>query len=345
MKILLKHRLAFLVLCCSLVFANGACAQTAQQPSEEVQQLVAPIALYPDSLVAQVLAASTNPTEIVEAWRWMQQHPGLQGQPLANAVDAQPWDPSVKALTQFPSVLDNMNENLSWTSALGDAYVNGPQDLLDAVQVLRQQAQAAGRLLSTSQETVSTQGQAIVIEPVDPQVVYVPAYDPWLVYGVPMAAYPGWVGVPGIFYDGTGLYFGAGIGVGLFAGVAWGWHDWGFDWHDRRALYHQAPYISHGRTFVHRHDFDRGGPHFDHGPAFHDGGPDRVPAFHPQAGTQPHLGLHSGAFSGFDHGGVVRGYSDRGRSSLGGGSHAGGPPGGGFHGGGGGGSHGGGRHG
>jgi len=360
MRILLKHGLAFVALCWSLVFATGAWAQTAPQPSAEEQQLVAPIALYPDSLVAQILAASTNPTEIVAAERWMQQHPGLQGQQLADAVDPQPWDPSVKALTQFPSVLANMNTNLNWTSALGDAYLNAPQDVLDAVQVLRQQAQAAGRLLSTGQQTVSTQGQTIAIEPADPQVVYVPEYDPWLAYGVPMAAYPGWVGVPGVFYDGPGLYFGAGIG--LFAGVAWGWHDWGFDWHDRRTLYHHDPYISHSPTFTHHHDFDRGGPHsdhgaddFGHGPGFHDGGHGihdgghdihagdhgihdghvRAPDFSPHTGVHFGPAPHSGAFSGFDHGGVVRGYADRGRSSFGGGFHAGGPPGGGFHGGGG----------
>src|SRR5882724_9360258 len=124
MRNLLKHGLAFAALCCSLVFAASAFAQAAPQPSEQEQQLVAPIALYPDSLVAQILAASTNPTEVVEAWRWMQQHSGLQGPQLADAVDPQPWDPSVKALTQFPSVLDNMNRNLNWTSALGDAYLN-----------------------------------------------------------------------------------------------------------------------------------------------------------------------------------------------------------------------------
>jgi len=351
MRILLKHGLAFVALCCSLVFAPGAWAQTAPQPSAEEQQLVAPIALYPDSLVAQILAASTNPAEIVAAESWMQQHPGLQGQQLADAVDPQPWDPSVKALTQFPSVLANMNTNLNWTSALGDAYLNAPQDVLDAVQVLRQQAQAAGRLMSTSQQTVSTQGQTIVIEPVDPQLVYVPAYDPWLAYGAPLAAYPGWVGVPGIFYDGPDLYFGAGIGIGLFAGVAWGMHDWGLDWHHRRMIYNHEPYISHGHTFDHRHGFDRGVEHADHGidhsgdhggdhgvahvdhvPAFHDEGRERVPAFRPQAEPHFHTPPHTGAFSGFDHGGVVRGYADRGRSSFGGGVHAGGPPAGGFHG-------------
>ena len=125
---------------------------------------MAPIALYPDPLVAQILAASTYPSEIVEAWRWMRQS-GLKGAQLANAVDPQPWDPSVKALTQFPSVLDNMNKNLHWTSALGDAYVNQQEDVLNAVQVLRQRAQVAGNLQNTSQQTVTTQGQTIAIEP------------------------------------------------------------------------------------------------------------------------------------------------------------------------------------
>src|SRR2546423_2326586 len=109
---LLKRGLAFAVLSCSLVLTMGTHAQEAQEPSEQEQQLVAPIALYPDPLVAQILAASANPTEIVQASRWMRQHPGLHGQQLADAVDAQPWDPSVKALTQFHAVLENMNTNL-----------------------------------------------------------------------------------------------------------------------------------------------------------------------------------------------------------------------------------------
>jgi Protein of unknown function (DUF3300) len=357
------HSFAF-VLCCSLLFASAdqgafadqgdqstarAAAQAAQQTSEQVQQLVAPIALYPDPLVAQILAASTYPAQVVEAWRWMQQHSGLKGQQLADAIDPQPWDPSIKALTQFPSVLDNMNTNLSWTSALGDAYVNEQEDVLNAVQLLRERAKTAGSLQSTSQQTVTTDGQTIVVEPADPQVVYVPAYDPWLVYGDPLVAYPGWVGVPGAFYDGPDLYFGTGFGVGLFAGFGWGWNDWGFDWHHRRMIYNHAPYISHSRTFVNRH---AGGAHLDRTAAFHGGGPERTPAFHVQAaGAQFHPGAYSGAFSGFDHGGIVRGYASRGRSSFGGGFHAGGfraaaLQGGGFHGGGshGGGSHGGGSH-
>ena len=132
--------------------------QAAQQTPEQLQQLVSPIALYPDALVAQTLAASTYPAEIVEADRWMQEHSNLKGDDLAKEVDKQPWDPSVKALTEFPSVLANMDKNLSWTSSLGDAYVNQQQDVMNAVQVMRDRAEKAGNLKSTSQEKVSKQG-------------------------------------------------------------------------------------------------------------------------------------------------------------------------------------------
>src|SRR5262249_31364055 len=153
---------------------------------------VAPIALYPDELVAQILAAATYPAQVVQADRWMQQHTDLKGDALAQAVDSQPWDPSVKALMQFPPVLEMMDKNLSWTSSLGDAYVNGQQNVMDAVQVMRQRAQQAGNLKSTQQENVTTDGGTIAIEPADPEVVYVPEYDPWLVYGAPLPYYAGW---------------------------------------------------------------------------------------------------------------------------------------------------------
>src|SRR6266478_2502481 len=139
--------------------------QAAQQSSEQLQQLVAPIALYPDALVAQILSAATYPDQVVEAGRWIQQHKDLQGEQLAQEVDKQPWDPSVKALTQFPAVLANMNQNLAWTSELGDAYVNQQQDVSQAIQVMRQRAKQAGNLKTTAQQKVSNQGQTIVIQP------------------------------------------------------------------------------------------------------------------------------------------------------------------------------------
>src|ERR1700731_18775 len=131
------------------------------QSPEQLQQLVAPIALYPDSLVSQILAASTFPEQIVEADRWVQAHPDLKGDALGQAVDEQRWDPSVKALAAFPSVLGNMDKNLAWTSSLGDAWYNQQPDVVDAVQVMRRRAQEAGNLRTTPQESVTEQDSTI----------------------------------------------------------------------------------------------------------------------------------------------------------------------------------------
>ena len=377
------------LLCCSHASAapeppSAVGEAVLQQSPEQLEQLVAPIALYPDALVAQILAASTYPTEIVEADRWVQQHSELNGEQLAQAVDQQSWDPSVKAITQFPSVLANMDKNLSWASALGDAYVNQQQAVLDAVQTMRRRAQHAGNLKTTAQENVVTQGQTIVIQPADPEMVYVPAYDPWLVYGSPLVAYPGWFWYPGLYAAGPGISFGIGFGIGFYGGFGWGWHHWDADWRGHRVMFDHDRYVSHSRTFIGHDHFYRGGPGFHGGPEFHGrpdghggpgfhggpdghggpefhggpgfhggpdghggpgfhGGPDShggpgfhgggvaaAPAFHGSAAPQPQPGTRSGAFSGFDHGGVARGFSSRGQSSFGGGFH-----GGGFHGGGG----------
>ena len=297
--------------------------QAAQSP-DELNQLVAPIALYPDALVAQIVAAASFPTEVVEADRWIQQNSALKGEAMAKAVDSQPWDPSVKALTQFPAVLAMMDKNLSWTSALGEAYVNQPQNVLSAVQVMRQRAQQAGNLKSTPQDAVTTEGETIVIQPADPDIVYVPEYDPWDVYGDPIDFYPGWVEVPGAFV-GPGIVFGVGIGIGIFGGFGWGWHHWGADWHHHEVTHDHDPYRSRSPTFVnHNWAFGDHG-HFDHGPVGRD---------HPGGATG---GVHTNAFSGFNHGGVAGAYSARGRASFGGSFRGGG----GFHGGG---SHGGGGH-
>ena len=322
-------------------------AEAAPQPSEKLDQIVAPIALYPDALVAQILAASTYPTEVAEAAQWMQQHSGLKGEELAKAVDQQTWDPSVKALAQFPSVLADMDKNLSWTSALGDAYANQPQDVLNAVQVMRGRAQQAGNLKSTSQETVTSEGQTIVIQPANPAVVYVPEYDPWLVYGGPVEVYPGWVAVPEIFAAGPSLSFGLGIGIGIFSGFGWGWHHWGADWHGRSVVYNHESYRGHAAS-AHAGGFHGG--HADstraggfaggHAASTHAGGSDgghaasaHATGFH---GGTPHgsPGIHPSAFSGSNHGGVARAVSSHGGARFGGGSHGGGFHGGGSHGGG-----------
>jgi len=341
----------------------------AQQTPEQLQRLVAPIALYPDSLVAQILAASTFPEEVVEADRWVQQHPDLKGEALGQAVDQQPWDPSVKALAAFPSVLGNMDKNLSWTSTLGDAYYNQQQDVMDAMQVMRHKAEQAGSLKTTPQEVVRDDGPDVDIEPGDPNVVYVPAYDPWAVYGYPIAAWPGWYPYPGIWFGGPYLNFGVGFGIGWYGGFGWGWGHWGFDWHHRYPMYNHARYYSGSRTFYNRSNYYRGGGGR--------GGVNRGPGgVHPgaNAGNRPgnigarggvnnrpgaparpfngnrqaargyaaprgQSGVRSGAFSGYGHGGQAKSYSSRGSASVGGGAARGG---GAAHGGGG--SHGGGRH-
>jgi uncharacterized membrane protein YgcG len=240
---------------------NGApqAPQYTPQTPEQLQQLVAPIALYPDSLVAQVLAASTFPAQVVEADRWVQDHPDLKGDALAQAVDQQNWDPSVKALTAFPSVLANMDKNLSWTSSLGDAYYNQQQDVMDAVQVMRQKAQDSGNLKSTPQQTVVQQGPTIVIQPADPEVVYVPAYNPWVVYGYPVAPWPYWYPVPGIWFGGPYLSFGVGFGVGFYGGYGWGWHNWGTNWHNHVVVYNHNTYYSRSNTFYNRNNYYHNG--------------------------------------------------------------------------------------
>jgi hypothetical protein len=314
-----------------------------QQTPEQLQQLVAPIALYPDSLVAQILAAATFPDQVVEADRWVQANPDLKGDSLAQAVDQQPWDPSVKALAAFPSVLGNMDKNLSWTSSLGDAYYNQQQEVMDAVQVMRQRAQETGNLKSTPQQTVQTQGSTIEIQPASPDVVYVPAYDPWLVYGYPIAAWPGWYPYPGIWFGGPYLSFGAGFGIGFFGGFGWGWGHWGFDWHNHYAVYNHNRYYSRSNTFYNRGNYYRGGGQrgvernvqrgasgYRGGGVYNRPGGTTRPfngnsraarGFAPPRGQS---GVRSGAFSGYDHGGQARSYSSRGSASFGGGGARGG---------------------
>src|SRR5271157_4561199 len=160
--------------------------QGAPMTATELQGLVAPIALYPDALVAQILSASTFPDQVAVADNWLQQNKNLTGSALMQAVNGQSWDASVKALTQFPSVLDKMAQSLAWTSSLGEAYHNQAADVMTAVQTLRAQAKAAGNLKSGPQITVVQQApQTIVIQPTNPQVVYVPEYNPTVVYGTP----------------------------------------------------------------------------------------------------------------------------------------------------------------
>ena len=217
---------------------------------EEIEQLVAPIALYPDGLLAQVLMASTYPLEIVQADRWAKAHPGLQGTALEDALREQRWDPSVKSLVALPEVLAMMDDKLDWTQSLGDAFLAQQADVMGAVQRLRARALAEGRLYSTNQQTVveqktADQTRVIKIEPTNPEVIYVPIYDPFLVYGAwPYPAYPPYYYYPPGYVAAPFISFGFGLAVGH---VIWG----GCDWHHHHVHVDVKHYNDFNHTNIH----------------------------------------------------------------------------------------------
>ena len=230
-------RQAFLIFAITVMGTAESRAQ-ATFSMEQIDALTAPIALYPDTLLAQVMIASTYPSEVAQAGQWAQQNSSLKGAALDSALQQQPWDPSVKALVQTPSVLQNMNSKMDWTQQLGDAVLAQQQDVMDSVQRLRQRAQSAGNLMTTEQQTVVTQpapvaggAQTIVIEQANPQVMYVPSYEPQVVYGGwPYPSYPPTYWPPPVGYGYPGYAFGSGLMWG--AGFAIGAAAWGnaFDW-------------------------------------------------------------------------------------------------------------------
>jgi len=222
--------------------------EPAHQTAGQLQALVAPIALYPDSLVAQILTAATFPDQVAIANYWLQQNKNLTGNALMQAVDKQSWDPSVKALTQFPSVLDNLAKNLAWTSSLGEAYHDQQADVMTAIQTLRAQAKEKGNLKSSSQITVVQQSpQTIVIQPANPQIIYVPQYNPTIVYGTPYVV-PSYVAptyTAGDVVAAGIIGFGAGIAVGaMMSGgcCSWGYSSWNCGWHGTAVVYHGGGY-------------------------------------------------------------------------------------------------------
>jgi hypothetical protein len=198
---------------------------------EQLDTLVAPVALYPDALLSQVLVASTYPLEVVEAQQWLQRNGSLRGRQLTEAARQQNWDASVQAMVAFPDVLTMVNQDLQWTTALGDAFLAQQSDVMAAVQRMRARAQANGRLSTTPQQTVTTETQggqtAIDIAPADPQVIYVPEYDPAYVWGP-----PAWGYYPPLYYAGYGFGFYPGINMGLYFGGwgGWGYGGWGWGW-------------------------------------------------------------------------------------------------------------------
>lgn len=265
--------------------------------AEQLSQMVAPIALFPDKLVGQVLAGATYPEQIAAADQWLAQHPSLKGEALQNAENDQPWDVSVKSLTAFPTVLNQMAGNMQWTRALGDAYVNDPNDVMNAIQVLRQRAQQAGNLKTSPQLRVSTTvrapapppevirsetepvvysgpaviqppPQTIIIEPAQPDVVYVPHYNPAVVYGEPVPVYPGWTYRQPAYSSEALVTTGVlSFGVGVLVGAAvshhhdWGWNAWGVNWgaphpgynggwQRPAVVYNNSTYISKSVTVV-----------------------------------------------------------------------------------------------
>ena len=205
-----------------------AAAAGAQWTPAQLDQLTAPIALYPDPLLGSILAASTYPLEVVEASRWLQDpaHAALKGEELEAALQGQHWDPSVKSLVPFAAVLRLMDSNIEWAEQLGDAFLAQQADVMDSVQRLRQRASAQGALQSTPQQTVTTDQNDITIEPASPDVVYVPYYVPAIYGPWPWPYYPPYdFGLPPGVYIGDAL-IGFGIGIGFFE--SWGWY--GCDW-------------------------------------------------------------------------------------------------------------------
>jgi hypothetical protein len=209
---------------------------------EELDQMLAPIALYPDPLLAQILMAATYPLEIVLADRWVKENSYLEKDALNDALDLQNWDPSVKALVPFPNILSMMSEEIDWTQNVGEAFLAQETTVMDTIQQLRDKAYAAGNLTSNQKLLVSKEDDIITIEPYNPQVVYVPVYDPWEVYGswwwphyppYVVYRYPYNVVIaPGV------IWFGTGFSVGAFWNHGWGYWDWG----------HRRCYVNVNRT-------------------------------------------------------------------------------------------------
>lgn len=262
----------------------------------QLEQLVAPIALYPDAMLAQVLTGATYPAQVAAADAWLNNLQAQGGaspeQVVAGAEAHGDWDPSIKSLTAFPQVLDMMARNLPWTTALGNAYYNQPQDLMQTVQVLRQRAEDAGNLRSTPQEPLNYQDGYIQLEPASDQMAYVPQYDPWTVYGNQISPYPGFslLGAIGSFFSsGLGqnaISYGLGTALSAFSGVPWGFLSWGLNWLANAVFFNHSDYWTRSTSVADwglpyggpraygrggdwgrfgRGDYRRGGYGFDHG--------------------------------------------------------------------------------
>jgi hypothetical protein len=227
-------------------------------PPEQLDSLAAPVALYPDPLLSQILVAATYPLELVQASQWLQQNRGLTGPALTQAAAQQNWDPSVQALVVFPDLIQRLTQDVTWTTNLGNAFLAQQGDVMDAVQRLRARAEQAGKLASTPQQRVvntNDGGRPVIeIQPASPEVIYVPQYDPAYIWGPPVFfPYPRWYYPhPGIALIGGGFFgFGVGISMGLYFGGGWGgWGGWG--WHPGWGSHT----VIVNNTFIHRNNFN-----------------------------------------------------------------------------------------
>jgi len=244
---------------------NTDTEQAPKIPNDQLDSLVAPIALYPDPLLAQTLAASTYPLEIIQLEQWMNKNKNLKGKGVADAVEKQNWDPSVQAMAVFPDVVKQLAENVSWSSDLGNAFLAQEADVMDAVQRMRAKAQGAGNLKSSQQQKVESKTveskNVIVIEQADPQVVYVPSYNPTVVYGAPAYPYPSMYYPPGygLLAFGTGVAIGAAWGNG-----GWGWGcGWG---HGDVNINYNNKYVNHYNKQNNINNVNRGNNNWQHNP-------------------------------------------------------------------------------
>jgi Protein of unknown function (DUF3300) len=227
--------------------ANSAYAQNAVPTPDQLDQLLAPIALYPDALVAQICTASTDPQQILDADNWLHQNQGLTGQARTDAAQQQGFDPAFIALVNFPQVLDMMSQNIDSYAAIGQAFAANQGTVMDSVQRLRQQAYAAGALDSNQYQTVDVQGQGdsqvVVIQPANPQVVYVPQYNPQVIYQQPSTA---------AVVTASLLTFGAGIALGAWISSnshPWGWGGWGWNWGHRSVIVHNNVWVVNNNRY------------------------------------------------------------------------------------------------
>ena len=239
-KSLWKLAMISLVLIClympAPIYAEDAPAKTFKQ--EELDQMLAPVALYPDDLLTQIFIASTYPLEVVQAERWAKQNKGLKGDALKGALEKQTWDKSVKALIPFPDVLTMMSEKLDWTQKLGDAFLAQQKDVMDTVQKLRKKAAEAGNLKSSKEQEVKKEGDIIIVQSANPQVVYVPTYNPTVVYGTWW--YPAYPPYPVYVYPPPGaMAFTFTMGVAI--GASWYGHGYHADYHGGTVIVNPPP--------------------------------------------------------------------------------------------------------